>query len=205
MPHDGSKNPPVDSDDGATRDRILTAATQCFLQLGIAKTTMHDVAHAAELSRGTVYRYFPDRRSLVDATITQHAQRYYDEAAVAMSSEATLASQIGAFAEVFARTFASHRYGAVVPDDLEVFRIMASDVDGALGRMTVFLQPYVAAAKTRGEIGMTVDVSEASELIARMLMSVTVMPESAVFNVKEPKSVRRYLERHAVDGLATHR
>jgi len=197
----GSKNPSLDADDGATRDRILAPGTHCFLQLGIAKTTMHDVAHSAELSRGTVYRYFPDRRSLVDATITQHAQRYYDEAAVAMSSERTLAAQIGAFAEVFARTFASHRYGAVVPDDLEVFRIMASDVDGALGRMIVFLQPYVRDAKTRGEVGVSVDDREASELLARMLMSVTVMPESAVFNVKEPWSVRRYLERHAVNGL----
>jgi AcrR family transcriptional regulator len=205
MPNQGAKNPPVDPDDGATRDRIIAAATQCFLQLGIAKTTMHDVAHSADLSRGTVYRYFPDRRSLVDATITQHARRYYDEAAVAMSAEPTLASQIGAFAEVFARTFASHRYGAVVPDDLEVFRIMASDVDGALGRMTVFLQPYVRDAKTRGEVGVGVDNREASELLARMLMSLTVMPESAVFDVKDPKSVRRYLERHAVDGLSARR
>jgi AcrR family transcriptional regulator len=196
-----SKHSSLDAEDGATRDRILAAATHCFLQLGIAKTTMHDVAHSAELSRGTVYRYFPDRRSLVDATITQHAQRYYDEAAVAMSSERTLAAQIGAFAEVFARTFASHRYGAVVPDDLEVFRIMASDVDGALGRMIVFLQPYVRDAKTRGEVGVSVNDREASELLARMLMSVTVMPESAVFDVKQPRSVRRYLERHAVNGL----
>jgi len=196
-----SKNSALDPDDGATRDRILAAATQCFLQLGIAKTTMRDVADSADLSRGTVYRYFPDRRSLVDATISQHAQRYYDEAAVAMSSERTLAAQIGAFAEVFARTFASHRYCAVVPDDLEVLRIMASDIDGALGRMTVFLQAYVRDAKTRGEIEEGIDDTEASELLARMLMSVTVMPESAIFDVKEPRSVRRYLERHAVDGL----
>lgn len=201
MAPDAANAAPIDADDLLTRERILAAATDCFLQLGIAKTTMHDVARTAELSRGTVYRYFPDRRALIDATVTQHAQRYYDEAATAMATEPTLAAQIGAFAEVFARTFADHRYGAVVPDDLEVFRIMASDVDGALGRMSLFLHPYVCAAKDRGEVAAELDESAASELLARMLMSVTVMPTSAAFDVRRPASVRRFLERFAVDGL----
>jgi AcrR family transcriptional regulator len=199
-PHD-SKTQVPDADDGITRDRILAAATDCFLQLGIAKTTMHDVAHTAELSRGTVYRYFPDRRALIDATVTRHAQRYYDEAASAMAPHTSLAVQIGAFGEVFARTFTQHRYGVVVPDDLDIFRIMASDVDGALGRMSNFLHPYVCAAQERGEVATDVDVLEASELLARMLMSVTFMPVSVSFDVQQPVTVRRYFEQYAVCGL----
>jgi AcrR family transcriptional regulator len=196
-----AKAPTADPDDGMTRDRILTAATQCFLQLGITKTTMHDVARTAEMSRGTVYRYFPDRRALIDATVTRHAQRYYDEAADAMAMQANLVAQIGAFGEVFARTFTQHRYGTVVPDDLDIFRIMASDVDGALGRMCAFLHPYVCDAKQQGEIGTDVDVREASEMLARMLMSVTVMPVSVGFDVQQPATVRRYFEQYAVRGL----
>jgi AcrR family transcriptional regulator len=201
MATEGAKAAAPEADDGVTRERILAAATQCFLQLGIAKTTMHDVAQRADLSRGTVYRYFPDRRSLIDATVTQHAQRYYDEAAAAMAGQSTLTGQVGAFGEVFARTFAEHRYGPMAPDDLEVFRIMASDVDGALGRMSAFLNPYVADAKHRGELAADLDEREASELLARMLLSLTVMPESAVFDLQRPASVRRYLERYAVCGL----
>ena len=34
--------------------KILAAAMQCFLQLGIAKTSLQDVARAADMSRGTV-------------------------------------------------------------------------------------------------------------------------------------------------------
>ncbi len=166
MTPQGSRDVATSEDDGATQDRILTAATECFVQLGIAKTTMHDVARAAELSRGTVYRYFPDRRSLIDATLTRHAQRYYDEAADAMTAQASLAEQVGAFGEVFARTFTRHRYGPIVPDDVDLFRIMASDIDGALRRMSTFLHPFVRDAKDRGEVAADVDEGEASELLA---------------------------------------
>jgi AcrR family transcriptional regulator len=171
------------------------------LQRGIAKTTMHDVARVADLSRGTVYRYFPDRGSLIDATVTKHAQQYYDEAADAMAPLGSLAGQIGAFGEVFARTFTRHRSGNVVADDLDMFRIMASDIDGGLWRMTGFLLPYVSAAKRRGEVAASVDEHEGSELLARMLMGLTVMPVSVRFDLHQPVSVRRYFERFAVDGL----
>jgi len=205
MASQGSKRASTDLDEGATRDRILGAATECFLHLGIAKTTMHDVANTAELSRGTVYRYFPDRRSLIDATVTLHAQRYYDEAAAAMTRHDTLALQVGAFGEVFARTFTQHQPGAIVADDLDLFRIMASDVEGALRRMSTFLHPYVREAKASGEIAGDVDEAEASELLARMLMSVTVMPSSVGFDVRQPDTVSNFLERYAVDGLAASR
>jgi AcrR family transcriptional regulator len=205
MAREGATGLAFEGDEAATRDRILAAATQCFLQLGIAKSTMHDVARVADLSRGTVYRYFPDRRSLVDATISMHAQQYYDEAARAMDSVPTLSGQIGAFGEVFARTFTSHRYPGPVPDDLDLFRIMASDIDGALRRMSSFLLRYVTDAKDRGELGAAVDEQEASELLARMLMSLTVMPRSGAFDVGQPATVRRYLERYAVAGLGVAR
>jgi AcrR family transcriptional regulator len=163
---------------------------------------MHDVARVAELSRGTVYRYFPDRRSLIDATVNQHAQQYYDEAARAMEPLVTLSGRIGAFGEVFARTSTGHRDGSLIADDMDLARIMAADVDGALRRMTAFLHPYVRSAKDEGELPDAVAADEASELLARMLMSIAVMPVSAGFDVRRPATVRHYLERFAVDGLA---
>jgi AcrR family transcriptional regulator len=205
MAQHGSTGSAPEADDGATRNRILEAATECFLQLGIAKSTMHDVARVAELSRGTVYRYFPDRRALIDATVSQLAQQYYDEAARAMDPLPTLSGQIGAFGEVFAQTFTRHRFASTVSDDLELFRIMACDIDGALRRMSAFLLPYVVDAKDRGELAPGTDEHEGSELLARMLMGLTVMPTSIGFDVQQPATVRRYLERYAIEGLAVAR
>ncbi|EME50589.1 MULTISPECIES: TetR/AcrR family transcriptional regulator [Rhodococcus] len=53
---------------------ILVAAESCFEQFGIAKTTMADVARAANMSRATVYRYFSDRESLIVASIVRRAR-----------------------------------------------------------------------------------------------------------------------------------
>ena len=158
--------PASEKAEDATRAKILAAAMQCFLQLGIAKTSLQDVARAADMSRGTVYRYFADRRTLIDATIEQNVVNYYDEATEAMALATTLAAQIGAFGEVFARNVAENRRHDVVTDESELLRLLATDLDGGLRRMSTFLAPYVVQAKERGELAPDVEEDEASELLA---------------------------------------
>lgn len=46
-------------------ERIVAAAYRCFDDYGIAKTTMEDVAAAAELSRASVYKYFGSKDEIV--------------------------------------------------------------------------------------------------------------------------------------------
>jgi AcrR family transcriptional regulator len=188
--------------DDSTRTRILEAALQCFKQLGIDKTSLIDVARTADLSRGTVYRYFSDRQSLIDATVERNTENYYGEAAEVMSRETTLVDQVGVFAEVFARNINNYRRNWLVNDDRELLRLLASDRDGGLRRMSTFIAPYVRAAKQRGEVAADLDETAASEWIARMFMSLTVMPGSTVFDASKPKTFRAFLERYTIDGLA---
>jgi AcrR family transcriptional regulator len=192
----------MESADDSTRTRILEAALLCFKQLGIDKTSLIDVARTAKLSRGTVYRYFSDRQSLIDATVERNTEEYYSEAAEVMSHEGTLVDQVGAFAEVFARNLNNYRRNWLVNDDRELLRLLASDRDGGLRRMSTFIVPYVVAAKARDEVAKTLDERAASEWIVRMFMSLTVMPRSSVFDASKPKSFRAFLERYVVDGLA---
>jgi len=53
---------------------ILVAAESCFERFGITKTTMADVARAANISRATLYRYFSDREALIMASIVRRAR-----------------------------------------------------------------------------------------------------------------------------------
>ncbi|MEO1060029.1 MAG: TetR/AcrR family transcriptional regulator [Actinomycetota bacterium] len=48
-----------------TRARILDGAGRAVVRLGLAKTTLEDVARAAGVSRATVYRWFPGGRDEV--------------------------------------------------------------------------------------------------------------------------------------------
>jgi len=50
-----------------TEQHILNAALGLFLKQGIKRTSVDDIAHAAGLTRVTVYRYFPRREQLVAA------------------------------------------------------------------------------------------------------------------------------------------
>jgi AcrR family transcriptional regulator len=48
----------------ATRDRLLEAAQQLFVEVGYDATTMDDIATRAEVSRATVFNYFPRKEAL---------------------------------------------------------------------------------------------------------------------------------------------
>lgn len=54
-------------DPDARRASILEAATELFAERGPGFTTA-DLARAAEVSEGTIFRYFPDKASLLEAT-----------------------------------------------------------------------------------------------------------------------------------------
>ncbi len=51
-------------------DRILDAAASCLLALGVERVTLAAIARRAGVSRPTVYRRWPDSRSVIAALLT---------------------------------------------------------------------------------------------------------------------------------------
>ncbi len=51
----------------ATRYRILDAAELLFEQRGVSRTSLHDIAEAAEVTRGAIYWHFKDKADLFTA------------------------------------------------------------------------------------------------------------------------------------------
>src|SRR5438270_14022155 len=45
--------------------RVLDAAADCFKRYGVHRTRMEDIAELAGLARPNLYRYFPNKESLV--------------------------------------------------------------------------------------------------------------------------------------------
>lgn len=192
----------VEADEFDRRDQILEAANECFTQLGIQRTSVQDVARMANVSRGTVYRYFEDRSVLIQAAIEFGAQRFYQEVAKAMAKKRTLAEQLGAMAEVHAIILLDHRTrNRLMADDSELMRHMVSDGDSAVRRTTAFLVPYVEDAQKRGEVGAGIDVRAASEWLARIIYSFSTVNQAQTFDMSKPETVRRYVETFAVNGL----
>ncbi|BBY21995.1 TetR/AcrR family transcriptional regulator [Mycobacterium stomatepiae] len=191
-----------EQDEFDRRDQILEAANQCFTQLGIQRTSVQDVARMANVSRGTVYRYFEDRNILIDAAIEFGAQKFYELVAAAMAKKSTLAEKLGAMAETHATILLDHRTrNRLMADDAELMRHMISDGDSAVRRSTQFLVPYVRDAQKKGEVGSGIDVTAASEWLARIIYSFSTVNEAQTFDMSKPETVRKYVEKFAVNGL----
>jgi AcrR family transcriptional regulator len=191
-----------EQDEFDRRDQILEAANECFAQLGIQRTSVQDVARMAAVSRGTVYRYFEDRTVLIEAAIEFGAQKFYQQVAAAMAKKSTLAEKIGAMAETHATILLDHRTrNRLMADDAELMRHMISDGDSAVRRTTAFLVPYVREAQERGEVGAGIDVTAASEWLARIIYSFSTVNQAQTFDMSKPATVRKYVEKFAINGL----
>ncbi len=61
------KAPRTKTKSRATREHILSTATKLFKKKGFAKTTMRDIAGAADVALGAAYYYFPTKEAMVQA------------------------------------------------------------------------------------------------------------------------------------------
>jgi len=60
-------------------DRILDAAASCVLAFGVERVTLAEIARRAGVSRPTVYRRFPDTRSILAALLTLRITHALDD------------------------------------------------------------------------------------------------------------------------------
>jgi AcrR family transcriptional regulator len=60
-------------------DRILDAAASCVLAYGVERVTLAEIARRAGVSRPTVYRRFPDTRSILAALLTMRITHALDD------------------------------------------------------------------------------------------------------------------------------
>ena len=61
--------PKVSAADAERTDVIVQAACRLFLAPGFARVSMDDLARELGMSKKTIYRYFPDKRSLLTAVL----------------------------------------------------------------------------------------------------------------------------------------
>ncbi|MBW2360973.1 MAG: TetR/AcrR family transcriptional regulator [Deltaproteobacteria bacterium] len=60
-----------------TRERILEGAVQAVARHGVTKLELIDVSDAAGVSRGTLYRYFSNRKELLKSVAARETYRFW--------------------------------------------------------------------------------------------------------------------------------
>lgn len=186
--------------DGATQEKLLDATDRLVRQIGIDKTSMADVARSAGVARGTLYRYFESRSALFDAMTQRTTDRFFDDVAAAMDRRPDLSTQLGEFSEIMMRTI--HPEAEKPPNNQAAMaRMLATQGAQALVRTAKFLRPYIEAARARGEVRADLDIADASEWLARILLSFTVLQASISYQAGDPRSVSSFVQRYAIGGL----
>lgn len=74
--HAAGRRSPVQERSQATVQRIFSAASQLLASTPIDEITTSRIAHAAGLSVGALYRFFPDKQSIIDAIAVRHMDEF---------------------------------------------------------------------------------------------------------------------------------
>ena len=157
-------------------DPILDAAFELFGEVGIARTTIGDVAKRARINRVTVYRRIGPKDELIRALMTRESSRLLASVSTAASQQSTRADRT---AHGFATTIDSVRTNPVL---LEMF---ASESPVVLEQLTInasaLLAPAIAAATViaGGEAGFGgFAIPDAPEIVVRVVHSILLTPSA---------------------------
>jgi AcrR family transcriptional regulator len=69
----------ISNSESSVEERILDAAASCVIAYGVDRVTLAEIARRAGISRPTVYRRFPDTRSILAALLTARITHTLDD------------------------------------------------------------------------------------------------------------------------------
>lgn len=121
-----------------TATRILDATLATMADHGIARLSLEDVARRAGLSRQTVYRYFPSKGDLVEATVLREEQVFIAAMVSAAGRQRELESALRAAIEAAMRTGQAHAL---------LNRLLATEPESLVALVTTDRGPVLSAAR----------------------------------------------------------
>lgn len=80
--------PPERRDARANRGRLLAAAKQLFAVQAIDATSMHEIARAAGVGQGTLYRHFADKGEICSALLKEDVAAFQERVGVRLADGA---------------------------------------------------------------------------------------------------------------------
>jgi AcrR family transcriptional regulator len=179
---------------GAARERLLEAATRCIARDGIDGLSMAAVATDAGVSRPTVYRYFADRRALLEATLFYAGRSLADSLGdrlrgYASPADKAIEAMLFVHAEIPRDPVLGALWGAT---RLDAFAVAGITRPTAVAWACHALKDLVQTAGWSRD-----EAEEAVEMMLRTLLSLLVAPEPR----RGEADLRAYLMRRLVPAL----
>lgn len=159
-----------------TRERILDGAAAAVTLHGLAKLDMGDVSRTSGLSRGTVYRYFPNRDALLRQLAHREGTRFRQRLLDAMEQAPAGPERILIALEHATRHVHEHRMlqRILETDPALVLRELRAQFAGIKGELRPALAPMLEKLEPvrRGAAG----VDDLIDWMTRLMLSAYLLP-----------------------------
>jgi AcrR family transcriptional regulator len=179
--------------------RILDAGEQCIQRFGIRRSSMGEVARVGKLSRGSIYRHFGDKESLVEGVFKRRQEQFLNRTEAALEKEATLADKLTQSVVLGRKDMREGIFASLAETEPETVAMMFQD-PAFYQRSVSFWPPHIRMAQEAGEISAEVDVATATDLVMRLAVSMVMYPHMGV-ELKTQRAIRAYLQRVLAHGL----
>lgn len=191
----------LDVDDDVT-SRLLEGAARCFVDVGVTKTTMAEIAAAAGVTKPTLYRRFPDKQRVVEALVARESdafvRRIRDEAAAARNAAEALEAGFATAVRWLDRHPFLRRSLALEPQ-LLLPLLTAPGGPVLEAGLTVFREIVVRGVAS-GELRPDADPQTVAEVWWRLVLSFALTPVIGV-RPTDPPALRDLAHSALVVGL----
>ncbi|MCD0451018.1 TetR/AcrR family transcriptional regulator [Actinocorallia sp. API 0066] len=180
------------ADRDRTTEKILAAALEEFLQVGIRRARMEEIARRAGVSRVTVHRRFASKQELVTAVLIAEARALYARCQAEAATHHHLEDKIAA---CFALVIDAARRGALAP-------LLTNDPAPFLPSFTVDGEPLIALMRAfylnllREADVIYPTMEQATDVLARAVVSYCLTPTTPTTPLTDPTTTAAFARRH---------
>ncbi len=162
-------------------EKILDAALQRILQVGIRRSSLDDIARRSGINRVTIYRRFSGKDNLIETVLNREIQRILAEATTIVATTTGIEAQIEATVLYVLRLTRTHplvtQMLAVAPDEaLEFYTVRGEEL---VSQGISYIVSVLEAAQDSGAIDRY-DPRPVAEIVARFAHSLMLTPSAGV-------------------------
>lgn len=189
----------------ADAEQLLESALSAFLDFGIKRTSMGEIARRAGISPATLYRRFESKNDLVEAVGVREAQRFIADIETRVQGIADNEDQLVEIFVVFLTALARNEL---------LRRLLRTEPDLILPRLTTEAGPVLAVGRTyladklrglrKADAGPDFDADLVAEIMARLAQSLALTPEGLI-PLGDERAAREFARRTLLPMLGGHR
>lgn len=163
----------------ADGEKLLESAFSAFLDFGIKRTSMGEIARRAGISPATLYRRFESKNELVEAVTVREAQRFVAEIDGRVRTVRGGEDQLVEIFVAFITAIAGNQL---------LRRLLRTEPELILPKLTTDAGPVLAIGRTYlaeklrelGEAAEDVDIDLVAEIMARLALSLALTPDGLI-------------------------